>query len=368
MVCWSIRVHACDSVCHGRPHKAAVFLRSPRGVALTGVFSFPRIFKDSGNANPGTSHRLGHVDVARAVALLAMASYHFSWDLEFFGYLEPATASTGFLKIYARCIASSFLILAGMGLFWAHEKGFKPRSILKRLVKVGGAALLISVATWFAMPGGWIFFGILHQIAAASILALVFLRLPTAMTAIAAIFFIAAPHFLRSDVFNTPWLYWVGLSTRVPLSNDYVPIFPWFGAVLGGVCLARLIDWLKLRPYLSSQEAEKNSVYRGFALAGRHSLAIYLLHQPVLIALVWCFAQVMPAQKEDPGVTFINECSISCMSDGTEDRSFCTRYCGCMLTALTEKKLFVDGQLDATIAGYNQKLEDAVEACSISMR
>lgn len=53
--------------------------------------------------------RIGLLDTARGVALIAMASYHFSWDMEFMGYLAPGTAETGWLKIYARAIATTFL-------------------------------------------------------------------------------------------------------------------------------------------------------------------------------------------------------------------------------------------------------------------
>lgn len=311
---------------------------------------------------------MGHVDVARAVALLAMASYHFSWDLEFFGYLEPGTANTGLLKLYARCIASTFLILAGMGLYWVHERDFRLRKIIKRLVKVGGAALLISIATWFATPQGWIFFGILHQIALASLLGLAFIRLPIVANFAIAALCVAAPHYMRSESFNAPLLYWVGLSTRVPLSNDYVPLFPWFGAFLGGIGLAQLVQRFGLRLFLSPSTAQNFRVYKILAATGRHSLAFYLVHQPVLIALVWSFSQILPPPKDDPGVTFINECSYSCMSDGTEEQQFCDRYCGCMLSSLQKRKLVVDGQLDTTIDGYNDKLQDAVEECSVSMR
>ena len=91
--------------------------------------------------------RIEAIDVARGVALLAMATYHFSWDLEFFGYLEPGTTAHGALKIYARCIASSFLFLVGVSLFLAHGNGIRRRSFLIRFAMVAGAALAISLVT-----------------------------------------------------------------------------------------------------------------------------------------------------------------------------------------------------------------------------
>ncbi len=325
----------------------------------------PRLSNEGGTAENRRSRlRLGHVDVARGLALLAMASYHFSWDLEFFGYLEPGTANTGFLKLYARCIASSFLILAGMSLYWAHEKGFSRASFVKRLGKVGGAALLISVATWLAMPDAFIFFGILHQILLASILGLAFIRLPAPLTLLAAAFCVAAPHYLRHEFFNQWPLYWVGLSTRPPLSNDYVPLFPWFGAVLGGIAAARLVGTFNLKIWLASKAKKQNPVYKLFAAAGRHSLAIYLVHQPLLIALVWVFAQLAPPAQSDPRLTFINDCRAACVSDGGREEAFCTRYCGCMLETLTEADALVDGQLRAKLDGYNEEIEGIAEQCA----
>ncbi|HEX5933878.1 MAG TPA: heparan-alpha-glucosaminide N-acetyltransferase, partial [Pseudorhizobium sp.] len=122
--------------------------------------------------------RITVIDTLRGVALLAMASYHFTWDLEFFGYLEPGTATHGWWKIYARAIASSFLFLAGISLVLAHYPAIRWRSFWKRFAMVAGAALAISIATFIAVRGAWIFFGILHCIAVASLAGLAFVRLP----------------------------------------------------------------------------------------------------------------------------------------------------------------------------------------------
>jgi uncharacterized membrane protein len=122
--------------------------------------------------------RIAAVDVARGVALVAMAIYHFCWNLEMFGYLEPGTANSGLLKVFARSIATSFLFLVGFSLVLATAGGIRWGDYFKRLAMVAGAAALISVATYFATPNAWIFFGILHHIAALSIIGLVFVSAP----------------------------------------------------------------------------------------------------------------------------------------------------------------------------------------------
>ena len=122
--------------------------------------------------------RIAAIDIARGLALVAMAVYHFAWDLEFFGYAVPGTTLQPEWKYFARAIASSFLMLVGISLVLGHQHGLNMRAFGIRLSKVALAAGLISLVTWVAMPGGFIFFGILHSIALGSVLALAFLKLP----------------------------------------------------------------------------------------------------------------------------------------------------------------------------------------------
>jgi hypothetical protein len=113
--------------------------------------------------------RIAGLDVARGLALIAMATYHFCWDLELFGFLAPGTVNGGILKLYARSIATSFLFLVGFSLVLATTNGIRWHAYFRRLAMIVGAAAIISVATWFATPNEWIFFGILHSIALFSI-------------------------------------------------------------------------------------------------------------------------------------------------------------------------------------------------------
>lgn len=291
--------------------------------------------------------RLGWLDVVRGIAILAMASYHFSWDLEYFGYLAPATVSTGLFKYYARGIASSFLLLAGFSLVLGHVPRFRRRAFLIRFAKIAAAAAVISIATWFAFPSGFIFFGILHSIAAASLIGLLFLRLPVVVTLAAAAAAFVAPLYLRSAFFDTPALWWVGLSETLPRSNDYVPLLPWLAPFLTGIALGRIAlatEWLDRT---APSDSRPNTIARGLAFAGRHSLPIYLIHQPLLFSLVALFAMVYPAPRPDPRPAFQSSCLATCTGDQTE--AFCTRFCGCTLDRLVEQNLLDpldQGQID----------------------
>ena len=281
------------------------------------------------------------------VAPLAMASYHFTWDLEFFGYAHAGLTAFGPWKVYARCIASTFLFLVGVSLVLAHGGGIRWKGFWKRLAMVAAAALAITAATRLATPDSFIFFGILHQIALASLLGLAFLRLPALLTLAVAALVVAAPYWLRSPAFDPPALWWLGLSEVIPRSNDYVPVFPWFGAVLAGLGLARLAAASGLLARLA--ETRTGRWAKPLVFLGRHSLAFYLIHQPVLIAGMWLFSQVVPAPVEPHDVNFAKSCQRTC--EQTRDSPFCTRYCGCMLDALR-----AEGTLDRLYAERNAEL------------
>jgi uncharacterized membrane protein len=284
----------------------------------------------SGGRVSAPTARIAIVDVARGVALLAMAVYHFAWDLEFFGYAEPGMTADGGWKMFARAIASSFLFLVGFSLVLAHGQGVRWPGFRRRWLQVAASAAAITAATWYAFPETFIFFGILHQIALASLLGLAFLRMPAVVTVIVAAAVIALPWLWRGIVFDAPWLLWVGLPTQVPRSNDYVPLFPWFGAVLLGIAAATLARRAGLLPRLAT--IDPPAWTRPLAFAGRHSLAVYLIHQPVLIGALWLVALVVPPDLGTPQERFIAACDRTCTP--LRDAIFCQRYCACMLDSV----------------------------------
>ncbi|MBC7138132.1 MAG: DUF1624 domain-containing protein [Defluviimonas sp.] len=240
---------------------------------------------------PRAAGRVLAIDLARTAALVCMAIFHFTFDLQMFGYLPAGTTTSGGWAIFARAIAGSFLFLAGISLALAHGRGIRWRSAGRRLATIAAAAALVTLATWLAIPDQFIFFGILHSIALSSLVGLAFVRLPPIVPLLAALAVIVAPRLLFLPAFDAPWLQWVGLGTLLPPSVDYVPVFPWLGPVLIGIALGRAADrrgvWARLVP------AHPARALALLAWPGRHSLAIYLLHQPVLIGLVWAATQIL---------------------------------------------------------------------------
>ncbi|MDN2581602.1 DUF1624 domain-containing protein [Aquibium sp. ELW1220] len=303
---------------------------------------------DPAMSAPVRHRRIEAIDLARGVALIAMAIYHFTWDLEFFRYVEAGTTTVGGWKLFARSIASSFLFLVGVSLFLAHARGVRWRGFGIRMAMVAGAALAISIATYVAMPDTFIFFGILHQIALASLLGLAFLRLPWAVVLVLAAGVIAAPAWLTSSAFDPAWWWWTGLSETRPRSNDFVPLFPWFGAVLAGMAAAMVAERSGLFDRLSRLTAPAWTAPLGFL--GRHSLAFYLIHQPALIGCVFLFSQLVPPQVETPQVQFRQACERTCSAE--RDEEFCSFYCVCVLDALEGENL-----LDGLFSGRQNESE-----------
>lgn len=234
--------------------------------------------------------RINLLDAARGIALIAMTIFHFGFDLELFGFQEPGFISQPHWKYFARSIASSFLFLTGFSLFLAHSTeinwaGWKPR-----MLKIVAAAMIITVATYFATPEQYIFFGILHSIAFASLAGLVFLRMPALLIAACAVAIFIVGRGFETPLLNHWIFWWTGLSSVAILSSDYVPVFPWFSAPLLGIAAAKMVINRGLIEQLSAYELA-SAPMRLMRFLGRNSLVYYLLHQPVMIGLIlsWKF-------------------------------------------------------------------------------
>lgn len=293
-----------------------------------------------------SSRRIVWIDVARGLAIVAMAVYHFAWDLQHFGYVTPPTIDVGGWKMFARVDASSFLFLVGVSLVLAHYPAIRWKPFWKRMAQIVAGAAAITLVTYFVTPDTFIFFGILHSIALASLVGLAFLRAPPVLTIFAAVFAFVAPWYLRSTIFNFPPLWFAGLSETIPRSNDYVPLFPWLAPLLFGVALSRIAKNTGLFNWLRDRAPPTGAITSLVTFGGRHSLAVYLLHQPVLFGLVFLASQVVPAPKPDPAIAYRASCQANCVME--RDAAFCQRFCSCTLDGLRENKLF-DGLNDGSI-------------------
>ncbi|KFE34124.1 DUF1624 domain-containing protein [Thioclava atlantica] len=227
-------------------------------------------------------------DLVRAVALIGMAAFHFTFDLENFGFAPPGTIFSAPWMNFARLVAGTFVFMAGLSLVLAHRRGFRAGPFWRRLGKVAGAAALVSAATYVMMPQVFIYYGILHSIAVSSLIGAALLWLPWPVLAALGAGAIWIHLAFVSPAFDHPWLWWLGLSTHWRPSMDFEPVFPWLGPFLWGMAAAKLFErtglWARAARY---RPEEVTGALKIALFAGRHTLPIYLIHQPVLYGLVW---------------------------------------------------------------------------------
>jgi len=132
--------------------------------------------------------------------------------------------------------------LVGVSLALAHRNGLNLRAFLRRLAIIGAAAALVTLASLVFAPGQGIFFGILHCIAVASLLAAPFVAAPAWVSLAVGLAAIVAPILVHSRLFDPPWLLWLGLGEALPNTVDWRPLLPWAGVVLVGLGVARRAD------------------------------------------------------------------------------------------------------------------------------
>jgi uncharacterized membrane protein len=229
--------------------------------------------------------RFSAIDALRGFAVALMVAYHFCFDLNYYGWIQVNLNDDPFWLKSRTIIVSLFLCVVGISLVLANRNAIDWRAWLRRLGILAGCAALVSTSSYTLFPQSWIFFGVLHFVVVASVLGLVFLRWPRLDLAMGIILVVVGST-VELPFFNQPSLQWLGLMTYKPFTEDYVPLLPWFGVVLIGLFLGRLaLREKRLAPVMAWKP--KGAPGRSLAFAGRHSLLIYMLHQPLLMGVLY---------------------------------------------------------------------------------
>lgn len=224
--------------------------------------------------------RFDVLDVWRTLAIVLMVAYHFLYDLYIFGVISANQLFSAPLNVLERFICCSFILLAGASARFS-------RNNLRHGLIVLGAGLVVEAGA--AAAGQTIRFGVLMLLGSSMVL-WHFLgkglqKLPGwSVAAGSGVLFFAARWWTGRTAVSVPWLYPLGFTAPGFYSADYFPLLPWFflfltGTALGGWCLAH-------------RENRLLAVRLPGVLTwpGRHSLIIYVLHQPVLYGisyLIW---------------------------------------------------------------------------------
>jgi uncharacterized membrane protein len=239
--------------------------------------------------------RIGAVDALRGAAICMMIVYHAAFDLNWFHIISADFNHHPFWLGFRDLIVSSFLLMVGVSLVLAERAGISPRRFWRRIALVGTCALLVTVGSYAAFPKTFISFGILHCIVVSSILGWPLVRFPRAALMLGIVVIVAGaaigvalfdPPWLNGVAFfDLPWLNWVGLMSHRPATEDYVPVLPWFGVVLIGISAG---GWLLERRRQVLHRISRASP-EWLTWLGRHSLLVYMVHQPIMIGMLRVF-------------------------------------------------------------------------------
>lgn len=236
--------------------------------------------------------RFWEIDAARGVAVVMMVIYHLMYDLYFFRVTD-AIFTVPFWFYFQRVTAGAFIALAGLSLAVLTQRSAAQGNAgaalfwqnFRRGLRILGWGLVITFVTRIALGSELaIIFGILHFLGVAIVLSYPFLHLRWLNLAMGLLVY-AIGLFLRQQTFDLPYLIWLGFEPENHVYVDYFPIFPWFGVLLIGIFVGNSL-YASLRRCFAPPDLSGWWPIRQLECLGRHSLPIYLLHQPVLLAVL----------------------------------------------------------------------------------
>lgn len=236
------------------------------------------------------SQRFWEIDAMRGVAIVMMITFHVVYDLDYFGDAGIG-ASSGFWRGFAQATATLFLLLVGISLTLSYHRA-APRldgmvlslKYLLRGARIFVYGMAITVLTWLFLPDGIIMFGVLHCIGLSIVLAYPLLRRGW-LSLVLGMACIAGGFAIQGVQADSNLLLWLGVRTGEMYMFDYFPLLPWLGVVLVGVFLGtKLYPQGERRVHLP--DFSERPMIGLLAWMGQHSLAIYLVHQPLLVVVL----------------------------------------------------------------------------------
>ena len=247
---------------------------------------------------PGKIGRIWELDTLRGITLISMAVYHAMWDLVYLFGLRADWYNETPGYLWQQSICWCFILLSGF--CWG--LGRKP---LKRGLMVFGGGALVTAVTVLVMPAERVVFGVLTLIGSAMLLMIplhtLFRKIPAQLAPIGALasvllFFltrnVARGSFgfegIRLGAVPTAFYQnyltaYFGFPPDGFYSTDYFPLLPWFFLFLTGYFIfRRAVSPLIRRKKEAGGSSPAPAAMKPFCWIGRHSLILYLLHQPVI--------------------------------------------------------------------------------------
>ena len=225
--------------------------------------------------------RFWEIDFIRGIAIIMMIIYHFIFDLNYFKFIN-VSMSSGFLGIFQKIIAISFITLVGISLTLASSKK-NLSGIIKKGLLILGLGFVITIITLIFVQDSPVYFGILHLIGTSVVLSVIFLK-SFKLNIILGILSIFIGNILSKIIINFPWFLPFGVKYKGFSSLDYFPLFPWFGFVLIGIFIGKILYKNNQRNFSIVEEPIN---LRLIELLGKKSLLIYMIHQPIIISILY---------------------------------------------------------------------------------
>jgi len=232
--------------------------------------------------------RFWEVDAARGVAIIMMIVYHSTYDLDTLGGYDIQSTS-GHWALFADLTAGLFLFLVGVSLAVSRARtsmtGWKLfGKYLARGLRILAYGMILTVV-FLVLGMGVVAFGILQLIGVSIILAYPFLGLRSTNLVLGALIFAAGQYVLAQDLYSQSfWLLPFGVVPEGVVMPDYRPLLPWFGVVLIGLFFGNVVYGDGRRPAVLKDKAPV--LARPLLPLGRYSLFVYLIHQPIIVALL----------------------------------------------------------------------------------
>jgi uncharacterized membrane protein len=235
------------------------------------------------------------IDFIGFFALVGMIIFHAAFDLNFWGITHYDLDQGGW-NLLARFVQVTFMLTTGITLVVSTRRAQakSSRHVLFRRIrhalKILGAGMVVTLITWFLFDDQAVFFGVLHFYAVALLLALPLLRFGVWNILFGVLILFFSTFFSFS--FEALWAIPLGFYSGHFASLDYFPLFPWFGVFLQGVGWG---SWF--------YKAEGRRFFFPFVFPRRlslflqamvrHSLWIYLFHQPLLFGLTYYWSRML---------------------------------------------------------------------------
>lgn len=225
--------------------------------------------------------RLFVLDALRVFAIVMMIAYHFIYDLKYFGYVDWNTPLGSGFRQWRTTIVFGFVFAMGLSMGMAHGRGRKLRAFWIRLVQIGSCAALITLVSVIMFPESWIYFGVLHFMVIAGLLIFVSIGRPWINLGIGIA--ILALFWLGFVPYGWPFTL---ISSLPDYTEDFVSPFPWLGIAFIGVSLGEQLAAHPKAMSFWSRWTLNGRLGTIISFAGKRSLSIYMLHQPILFALI----------------------------------------------------------------------------------